>query len=138
MEEARSHRVSLADVIGILAFATNVWANLLIARKSEFGWIVRLAANVFWLMSGIWMNSVAIILNSVVFAGINIYGLRKWRRERLVSWPTKCEDHYKITCTYCREIIRQCRCLPHGDKPTTQSVCGVCLKMMPPSLESAA
>lgn len=73
------------ECLGLLGFATNVWANLLIARKSETGWIVRLFANVLWLVYGLWIFSVANILSSIVFGGINIYGLRRWRRERATT-----------------------------------------------------
>ncbi len=120
----------MVEIVGILAFLTNVWANILIARKSETGWIIRLVSNVLWLAFGIWALSIANILNAITFAGINIYGLTKWRRERLMQ--TTCSDHYKVTCKYCRQIVRQCRCLPSGDKPSTVGICGVCVAMLPP------
>lgn len=71
------------EAIWILGFVANVWANLLIAQKSETGWIVRLVANVLWLAYGIVVVSLANILSSVTFAAINVYGLRRWKRERL-------------------------------------------------------
>lgn len=71
------------EAIGILGFAANVWANLLIAQKSETGWIVRLVANVLWLAYGIVVFSVANIVSSITFAAINVYGLRRWQRDRL-------------------------------------------------------
>ena len=73
----------IIEAIGIVAFLTNVWANILIAHKSERGWWVRLISNVFWLAFGIAAFSIANILNAVTFACINVYGLRRWRRERL-------------------------------------------------------
>lgn len=77
----------LIEAVGIVAFLTNVWANILIARKSETGWVVRLVSNAFWLAFGIAAFSVANILNAVTFAGINVYGLLRWRRERLGATP---------------------------------------------------
>lgn len=75
----------LIELVGVLGFVTNVWANILLARKSETGWAIRLIANVLWLAFGIAAFSFANILSSVVFAGINVYGWRRWRRERLSS-----------------------------------------------------
>lgn len=72
------------ELVGLIGFAVNVWSNVLIARKTEAGWIWRLAANVLWLAYGIATLSVANIVSSITFAGINIYGLRRWRRERLM------------------------------------------------------
>jgi hypothetical protein len=127
------------EAVGLAAFATNVWANILLARKAEAGWVVRLVANAFWLAFGIIAFSIANILNSVTFAVINVYALRRWRRERLAVPPTtKCADHYRIDCRYCSNIIRQCRCHIGTDKPITRDgVCGVCVKMLPPTADDA-
>ena len=120
----------LVEAVGIVAFGTNVWANILIARKSESGWIVRLVSNAFWLAFGIAALSLANILNAVTFAAINVYGLRRWRRERLegnMHMQSSCGDHYKILCFYCREVVRQCNCHAGANKPTTQNgLCSVC------------
>lgn len=75
----------LTEIVGIVGFVTNVWANLLIARKSEAGWIVRLVSNAFWLAFGLAAMSLANILNAITFAAINVYGLRRWRKERLAA-----------------------------------------------------
>lgn len=71
------------ETIGVLGFVANVWANILVARKLESGWIVRLVANALWLAYGLAIISIANILSSIVFTAINIYALRRWRRERL-------------------------------------------------------
>jgi hypothetical protein len=119
------------EAIGIAAFATNVWANILIARKSETGWVVRLVSNAFWLAFGIVAFSFANILNAVVFAGINVYGLLRWRKERLM--PKKCDDHFRIDCRFCSNIVKQCGCHIGTDKPITHDgVCGPCGRQMPP------
>jgi hypothetical protein len=122
----------LPEAIGIVGFLTNVWANLLIARKSESGWIVRLVSNVLWLVFGLAQASLANTLNAVAFAGINVYGLCRWRRERLMR-KTTCDDHHRILCRWCRQIVRQCRCCPGSDKPTSlDGVCGACVTQLPP------
>src|SRR5262245_39483980 len=121
----------LGEAVGIVAFATNVAANLLLARKSEAGWVIRLVSNVFWLAFGLIEHSIANTLNSVTFACINVYGLAKWRRDRMQR-RTTCEDHYNILCAYCHEIVRQCRCCPGSDKPTSHDgICGACQAMLP-------
>jgi len=79
----------LTELVGLLATATNIWANILLAHKSERGWVVRLLANALWLTFGIVSGSLANTLNSLIFAGINIYALRRWRRERLASKDLK-------------------------------------------------
>lgn len=122
----------LTEVVGLVGFVTNVWANLLIARKSESGWIVRLVSNAFWLAFGIAASSLANALNAVTFAGINVYGLARWRRERRMRQVT-CDDHHRVLCRWCRVLVRQCRCCPGSDKPTTNDgVCGACASMLPP------
>ena len=121
----------LVEAVGFVAFATNVWANILIARKSETGWVVRLVSNAFWFAFGIAALSLANILNAVTFAVINVYGLRRWRRERLearMRMQRDCGDHYKILCFYCHDIVRQCNCHVGSAKPTTPNgLCGVCV-----------
>jgi hypothetical protein len=131
---------ALTEAVGLLAFATNVWANILIARKSETGWIIRLVSNVFWLAFGIIALSIANMLNAVTFAAINIYGLRRWRRERLTVPPqSSCNDHYRIDCRYCTNIIRQCRCHIGTDKPIERTgICGICQLQLVAAIEKAA
>lgn len=80
----------VVEAVGVVGFLTNVWANLLLARKTEAGWVVRLFANGLWLVYGIAIVSIANILSSVVFAGINIYGWNRWHRERLQ--PRACDE----------------------------------------------
>lgn len=144
------------EVVGIVAFLTNVWANLLIARKSERGWTIRLVSNAWWLAFGIAAGSIANVLNAVTFAGINVYGLVRWRRERLaliakqlavaddvsifgayrVADPPRlplgkpvvgCVDHHRVCCAFCGDITRQCRCHSAAKKTTTRDgICGTC------------
>ncbi len=75
--------VTSVDAFGFAAFASNVWGNILLARKSEKGWWVRIGSIVLWGVYGYAAASLPNLANAVVFLGINIYGLLKWRRERL-------------------------------------------------------
>lgn len=79
----------LYETIGVLGFIANLWANLLVARKLESGWVVRLVANALWMTYGIATLSIANILSSFAFTIVNIYALRRWRRERLT--PRVCK-----------------------------------------------
>lgn len=129
--------VILIELVGILAFLSNVWANILIAHKKESGWVVRLGSNALWLAFGIAALSLANILNAVTFAVINVYGLRRWRKERMQ--PSSCNDHYMQLCTYCREIVRQCNCHIGSNKPTTtDGICGTCRAQLPAALPAKA
>ena len=75
--------VVLIESIGIAAFITNVIGNLLLARKSERGWWIRIVSIVLWFVYAQNTSSVAMTLNAVTFFGINVYGLLKWRADRL-------------------------------------------------------
>lgn len=45
-----------------------------------------------------------------------------------------CEDHYKILCRWCRQIVRQC--CPGVDKSTTMDgVCGACAGQLPQAID---
>jgi hypothetical protein len=75
----------LVECVGVFAFITNVIGNLLLARKSERGWWIRIVSIVAWFIYAQNTASLAMTLNSITFFGINIYGLLKWRAERLAK-----------------------------------------------------
>ena len=93
-------------------------------------------ANALWLVFSIAAMSFANLLSSGVFAVINVYGWRRWRRERLMAITAiTCYDHYRVECTYCHEIVRQCRCLNAIPKTITRDgICGSCKAMVIPPL----
>ena len=73
----------MLDILGYVAFALNVWGNLALTSKGVSGWIVRLACNICWLPYCFSTRppAYALLANHVLFAGINIYGWRRWKRE---------------------------------------------------------
>jgi hypothetical protein len=77
--------------LGWLAFALNVWGNLALTSKGVRGWIIRLACNVCWMPYSVHTEAWALLANHVLFAGINVYGWRKWTREASLT-PTPTED----------------------------------------------
>lgn len=73
----------IEELIGVAAFVTNVIGNLLLAQKNERGWWIRIVSIMLWFVYAQNTSSVAMTLNAVTFFGINVYGLLKWRKERL-------------------------------------------------------
>lgn len=78
------------ESVGFAAFITNLVGNLMLARKSERGWWIRIIANFLWFAYAWETAGIAMIANSVTFLGINIYALLKWRGERIAM--TKIND----------------------------------------------
>lgn len=72
----------LIECVGIFAFITNVIGNLMLTRKNEHGYSIRIVSIVLWFIYAYNTASLAMTLNSITFFGINVYGLRRWRRER--------------------------------------------------------
>lgn len=69
------------QLLGWLALALNVWGNLALTSKGVRGWIIRLACNACWIPYSINTEAWALLANHMLFAGINVYGWRKWNRE---------------------------------------------------------
>lgn len=72
---------ALVNIFGFAAFVTNVWGNLLLARKSTRGWHLRIVSIVLWGVYGVAAASWPNIVNAATFFLINLYGLWKWRQE---------------------------------------------------------
>ena len=72
---------TVPNLLGLLAFALNVWGNLELTRKSARGWYVRIVAILFWGAYGLAAASWPNIVNAATFLCINGYGLWKWKRE---------------------------------------------------------
>jgi nicotinamide riboside transporter PnuC len=68
------------EAIGASGFVTNVLGNILVGRKNEHGWWIRILSNALWLTYAWQAATVAVLANAIVFAGINVYYWRDWRR----------------------------------------------------------
>ncbi|KKM72272.1 hypothetical protein LCGC14_1422200 [marine sediment metagenome] len=71
----------MIEIVGFLAFALNVFGNLLLAWKRIEGWIVRIASIVLWGIYAYQIWSPSMIANAMTFFCINLYGWRKWADE---------------------------------------------------------
>ncbi len=74
--------LSFDDAFGFAAFVSNVVGNLLLARKSEKGWPVRIGSILLWGAYGVRTASLPIMANAATFLCINVYGMWSWRRAR--------------------------------------------------------
>lgn len=70
------------QAVGWLALALNVWGNLRLTSKGSAGWMIRLASNACWIVYSVDTAAWALLANHVLFAGINVYGWRRWNGER--------------------------------------------------------
>lgn len=68
------------DIIGVLAFVLNVLGNLQLAYRSHYGWWTRLVAIVVWGVYAVVISNGPLLLNSLVFFGINSWGVWQWRK----------------------------------------------------------
>jgi len=71
----------LVDIIGFTAFVLNVSGNLMLAWKSRWGWLVRIAAIICWGAYAVSIASWPMIANSVTFFAINCVGFYRWQKE---------------------------------------------------------
>lgn len=96
----------VVEVVGFLAFSTNVAGNLMLAWQTIWGWIVRLVSISLWFVYAVYGDDgidLPLTVNAVTFFCINLFGLWKWRREmqnrkcRICGEPTKtkqiCPNH---------------------------------------------
>lgn len=72
--------MSFVEVIGYVAFLTNVFGALLLARMNAWGWVARLVANVLWVAYAVQIEGGGPMwVNHLAFFGVNMYGFREWR-----------------------------------------------------------
>lgn len=74
--------VALREGLGWLGFFTNVGGNILVGRKSEHGWWVRILSNALWFVYSWHTLTVPVSANAIVFAMINVHYWRVWRKDR--------------------------------------------------------
>lgn len=70
-----------AEVLGWGAFVLNVWGNMKLTTKSKVGWMIRLVANVAWIIYSFFAFAWPLFINHIAFFYINIVGWRRWNRE---------------------------------------------------------
>lgn len=69
------------DALGWLGFGLNVWGNWALTRQNKTGWIIRLVCNGFWIAYSAATKSWPLLANHLTFAGINVVGYRRWKKE---------------------------------------------------------
>lgn len=69
------------EILGFLAFLSNVAGNLMLAWQTIWGWVVRLIAIVLWGAYALYTWDLPLIANAATFFCINLYGIWKWRKE---------------------------------------------------------
>ncbi len=72
----------LIEIVGFLAFSTNVAGNLMVARKNIWGWIVRLVSIVLWGTYAWNTASPSLFANAITFFAINCYGFWHWNKHK--------------------------------------------------------
>lgn len=78
----------LIEATGYFATALNVAGNLMLAKMSIRGWIVRMVTNVVYIVYALQISQgLPVVANHVLFLGINAYGLWQWRRQAKLT-PT--------------------------------------------------
>lgn len=68
------------EPIGFVAFVLNVAGNWLLTDKRSSGWSIRIVSNMAQLAYGLLVRSPYLVVNAVVFGGINVRGAVAWRR----------------------------------------------------------
>ncbi len=91
--------IEWSQLIGIVAFALNVWGNLELTKQTNRGHIIRLAANACWIVYSPLVGAWALLGNHVVFAGINVLGYRRWHR---IQHDARCS---RPACAYIGELL---------------------------------
>lgn len=77
----------IVEAVGFAASVSNMYGNWLLARQSDRGWLVRIGSIILWGIYGASTSGISVMLNAVVFFGINIYGFRNWRKKaREARW----------------------------------------------------
>ena len=61
-----------------LAMLASVTALVLLGRKSRWGFVSFMVANVAWILCGYLLPSIPIVLGNMVFFCLNMRGFRAW------------------------------------------------------------
>jgi len=68
------------QLLGLVAFALNVWGNLELTKQTNRGHVIRLCSNACWLIYSPLVGAWALFLNHAVFAAINVLGFHRWSK----------------------------------------------------------
>ncbi len=64
-----------------LATAAGLSGVYLLGNRNRIGFLVMMVASLSWMTVGFLINSVALILGSIVFFSLHVRGFLAWRRE---------------------------------------------------------
>lgn len=72
----------MSEFFGWLASFFNIVGNIALAKKNISGWILQIVACAAWTIYSLLIHSRPLFVINIIFAGINLYGFVKWRKER--------------------------------------------------------
>lgn len=75
--------MTTAVIIGYIGATANIAGNLMLAKKSTLGWLVRLGVNLLFIgyaLSAASSDLGPVLFNHVVFVLVNLYGFVAWKR----------------------------------------------------------
>lgn len=76
----------LIEATGYLATGLNVAGNLMLAKLSIRGWIVRMVTNAVYIVYALQISQgLPVVANHVLFLGINAYGLWRWQKVKVAT-----------------------------------------------------
>ncbi|MDZ7781730.1 MAG: nicotinamide mononucleotide transporter [Halioglobus sp.] len=74
------------------AMALTVIAIYLLGNKHWIGFVLMIAGNLCWIILGLLSDSVALMIANLVFIGMNVRGIWKWRQEQDNGAPEAAAD----------------------------------------------
>lgn len=70
------------DIIAqIMILITGLTGQYLIARKIRVGWLIAIFGQLFWFYTTINHRQLFLVLNTVVYTGIFVYGWYNWKNK---------------------------------------------------------
>jgi small neutral amino acid transporter SnatA (MarC family) len=67
------------DLLGHLFYVFLIVGQLMVAKRSTAGWMVRILGSTGWAILGVFIGLSSIVIWSAVFALADGYGYLKWR-----------------------------------------------------------
>jgi len=61
--------------------AVGITGLYLVGRKKTVGWVVGIGAQALWIAFAIATRQYGFIVSAVAYAGVNVYNLRRWKKE---------------------------------------------------------